>query len=146
MRKVNIEELTTKFNTCRMNNQGKSYTNQEVYDLLFGMGFNKSIISKMISKGYLSFEKLGNTRLYSFQSTPLHKNQIEGLYNIFRNRAKHYHEMAVERNSVIIEESAAIEALQKKGYMIRKPVGFDLEALQREMPHIYKKYIKYEYV
>lgn len=146
MKKVNIEELTAKFNTCRMGNQGKSYTNQEMYGLLSEMGFNKAVISKMISKGYLSFEKLGTTRLYSFQSTPLHKNQIEGLYNIFRNRAKHYNKMMAEKNTEIIEENAAIEALQKRGYVIRKPVGFDLEALKQDLPHIYKKYVKYEYV
>ena len=140
MKKVNIEELTRKLNEFRMSHQNKTFTRDELVEELHALGFNAQISGLLIPK--LPYEVLGKSRLYSMPKDPIHKNLIGSFYTRCNSYGRKSKEKISEQNS----EEAALALLAKKGYQIRKCVGFDLERFQKENPIIYNRYLKYEIV
>lgn len=144
--KVNVVELTAAFNTCRMNNIGKIFSNEEITKLLKDLGFGGNITAMLISKHMYS-QRDGKKKLYSFTHNPLHKSAIEALYEENRRYQREYHQdnkNSVKETATPLEE--AITLLKKQGYELRKPRKFDVTKFAEDHPELYKQYLIYEEV
>ena len=143
-KKVDIHELTRKFNEFRQNNQGRTFSTKELYEAFGKMGFNITIAQQLTK--FLDSEKIGTSKLFTFKSTPLLEIQIENLYqNARKSAAKYKKMMGIGPESM--SEKIAIEVLQKAGcYRVKKAVGFDVERFRQDHPDLYRKYTIYEYM
>lgn len=144
---VNIDELTKSINELRLNSKNKTFTRSEIYDALVNAGFNKAIANYALALLYS--EKLGKAKLYSFNSDPIHKSQIEGLFKRYRLSKNQYNFKARHKSEEIpvsseANEEAMIKYLKARGYQIRKPVGFDEQRFAQMNPELYSRFIKYE--
>ena len=142
MNKLNYMALTEAFNKFRMEHQSKTYTRPEIIKELNSLGFSTPIAATILSKGYVPSERVGKSKLYSFGKEPMHKSQLEALYQIRSN----YNIAQNDKKKQVTNEEEAISSLQAMGYQIRKVIGFDLERFQKENPVLYKRYLKYEIV
>jgi len=151
MKKVNVEELTGKFNEFRMNSLSKTFTRQELVDKLLSLGFNKGIVSEMIPKLF-PFEKMGTSRLYGIPKEPIHKSQIASLYRGVNDRKKKSSKaIAIKKENkpsidVFVdakEVNDAIHLLLSKGYKISRPLGLDVKQLLADHPELAQKYMRY---
>lgn len=143
---VNIEQLTKAINELRLSSKNKTFTRSEIYDTLVSIGFNKAIANYALALLYS--EKLGKAKLYSFNSDPIHKSQVENLFKRYRLSKNQYNFKARHKSedpvSSEVNEEAMIKYLKARGYQIRKPVGFDLQKFSELNPELYRKFIKYE--
>lgn len=144
MKQKNYEALTGALNKFRMEHQSKTYTREELVNVLCELGFNKGTAGMIIAK-FVPSEKMGTSKLYSFGREPIHKSQVEAIYKKFAT----YGNTAPKKKSVptpVSEEESLIEKMKEMGYQVRKIVGFDMERFQKENPVLYKKYLKYEII
>ena len=144
---VNVEGLTKALNELRLDSKNKTFTRSEIYDALVSIGFNKAIANYALALLYS--EKLGKAKLYSFNSDPIHKSQVEGLFKRYRLSKNQYnyksrHKDETPMTSETANEEAMIKYLKARGYQIRKPVGFDIQKFSEMNPELYRKFIKYE--
>lgn len=144
MKKLNYLELTERFNRFRMEHQSRTYTREEILKELDNLGIKSAIANRMLAKAYIPSEKVGKAKLYSFSRDPLHKSQLEALYN--EKNTQTYERYKRSHQKQLTSEEAAIELLQSQGYQVRKVVGFNLEKFKAENPVLYKKYLKYEII
>ena len=143
-KKVDIHELTRKFNEFRQEHQGRTFSTKELYSEFAAMGFNIRIAHQLTK--FLDSEKIGTSKLFTFKDTPLLEIQIENLYqNARKSAAKYKKMMGIGPESM--SEKIAIEVLQKAGcYRVKKAVGFDVERFRQDHPDLYRKYTIYEYM
>lgn len=143
-KKVDVHELTRKFNEFRQENQGRTFSTKELYSEFAAMGFNIRIAHQLTK--FLDSEKFGTSKLFTFKDTPLLEIQIENLYqNARKSAAKYKKMMGIGPESM--SEKIAIEVLQKAGcYRVKKAVGFDVERFRQDHPDLYRKYTIYEYM
>lgn len=143
-KKVDVHELTRKFNEFRQTHQGRTFSTKELYSEFSAMGFNIRIAHQLTK--FLDSEKIGTSKLFTFKDTPLLEIQIENLYqNARKSAAKYKKMMGVGPESM--SEKIAIEVLQKAGcYRVKKAVGFDVERFRQDHPDLYRKYTIYEYM
>ena len=134
--KVNIEEMTKKFNNLRLSSQNKNFSRAEVFKALKNIGINSGIAEKM-SKNTQFFEKRrdGVRVNYYFKKDPVYKGLMESIYKQYNEGHKKYSNM-----KEIGEEEKAIALLKSRGYELKKIVGIDEEALRKDLPNVYKKY------
>lgn len=143
--KVNIHELTKKFNEFRQANQGRTFSTKELYAEFGAMGFNSGIAQQLTR--FLDSEKIGTSKLFTFKDTPLLEVQIENLYRKARKASAKYYKKSMEVGPETMSEKIAIEVLQKAGcYRIKKAIRFDVERFRQEHPDLYRKYTIYEYM
>lgn len=144
-KKVDIHELTKKFNEFRQANQGRTFSTKELYAEFNAMGFNSGIAQQLTK--FLDAEKIGTSKLFTFKDTPLLEVQIENLYRKARKASAKSYRKSIGVGPETISEKIAIEVLQKAGnYRIKKAVGFDVERFRQEHPDLYRKYTIYEYM
>lgn len=144
-KKVNTRELTRKFNEFRQNNQGRTFSTQELYTEFANMGFNKNIAQKMTK--FLDSEKIGTSKLFTFKDTPLLEIQIENLYQKARKASLKSYKKLMGVGPEVMSEKIALQVLQKAGcYRVKKAVGFDVERFREDHPDLYRKYTIYEYM
>ena len=143
-KKVDVHELTRKFNEFRQTHQGRTFSTKELYSEFSAMGFNIRIAHQLTK--FLDSEKIGTSKLFTFKDTPLLEIQIENLYqNARKSAAKYKKMMGIGPESM--SEKIAIEVLQKAGcYRVKKAVGFDVERFRQDHPDLYRKYTIYEYM
>lgn len=143
-KKVDVHELTRKFNEFRQEHQGRTFSTKELYSEFAAMGFNIRIAHQLTK--FLDSEKIGTSKLFTFKDTPLLEIQIENLYqNARKSAAKYKKMMGIGPESM--SEKIAIEVLQKAGcYRVKKAVGFDVERFRQDHPDLYRKYTIYEYM
>lgn len=143
-KKVDVHELTRKFNEFRQTHQGRTFSTKELYSEFASMGFNIRIAHQLTK--FLDSEKIGTSKLFTFKDTPLLEIQIENLYqNARKSAAKYKKMMGIGPESM--SEKIAIEVLQKAGcYRVKKAVGFDVERFRQDHPDLYRKYTIYEYM
>lgn len=143
-KKVDVHELTRKFNEFRQEHQGRTFSTKELYSEFSAMGFNIRIAHQLTK--FLDSEKIGTSKLFTFKDTPLLEIQIENLYqNARKSAAKYKKMMGIGPESM--SEKIAIEVLQKAGcYRVKKAVGFDVERFRQDHPDLYRKYTIYEYM
>lgn len=143
-KKVDVHELTRKFNEFRQEHQGRTFSTKELYSEFTAMGFNIRIAHQLTK--FLDSEKIGTSKLFTFKDTPLLEIQIENLYqNARKSAAKYKKMMGIGPESM--SEKIAIEVLQKAGcYRVKKAVGFDVERFRQDHPDLYRKYTIYEYM
>lgn len=143
-KKVDVHELTRKFNEFRQTHQGRTFSTKELYSEFAAMGFNIRIAHQLTK--FLDSEKIGTSKLFTFKDTPLLEIQIENLYqNARKSAAKYKKMMGIGPESM--SEKIAIEVLQKAGcYRVKKAVGFDVERFRQDHPDLYRKYTIYEYM
>lgn len=143
-KKVDVHELTRKFNEFRQTHQGRTFSTKELYSEFATMGFNIRIAHQLTK--FLDSEKIGTSKLFTFKDTPLLEIQIENLYqNARKSAAKYKKMMGIGPESM--SEKIAIEVLQKAGcYRVKKAVGFDVERFRQDHPDLYRKYTIYEYM
>lgn len=143
-KKVDVHELTRKFNEFRQTHQGRTFSTKELYSEFTAMGFNIRIAHQLTK--FLDSEKIGTSKLFTFKDTPLLEIQIENLYqNARKSAAKYKKMMGIGPESM--SEKIAIEVLQKAGcYRVKKAVGFDVERFRQDHPDLYRKYTIYEYM
>ena len=144
---INVDELTKSINELRLNSKNKTFTRSEIHDELVKAGFNKAIANYALALLYS--EKLGKAKLYSFNSEPIHRSQVEGLFKRYRSSKNQYNYKARHKgetpvSSEAVNEEAMIKYLKARGYQIRKPVGFDLQKFSEMNPDLYKRFLKYE--
>ena len=143
--KVNIHELTKKFNEFRQANQSRTFSTKELYAEFGKMGFNSGIAQQLTK--FLDAEKIGTSKLFTFKDTPLLEVQIENLYRKARKASAKYYKKSMEVGPETMSEKIAIEVLQKAGcYRIKKAIKFDVERFRQEHPDLYRKYTIYEYM
>ena len=144
-KKVNIRELTQKFNEFRQKNQGRTFSTQELYTEFANMGFNKNIAQQLTH--FLDSEKIGTSKLFTFKDTPLLDVQIENLYRKARKSSAKSYKKMMGVGPETMSEKMAIEVLQKAGcYRVKKAIGFDVERFKQDHPDLYRKYTIYEYM
>jgi len=144
-KKVNTHELARKFNEFRQNNQGRTFSTQELYTEFANLGFNKNIAQKMTK--FLDSEKIGTSKLFTFKDTPLLEIQIENLYQKARKASLKSYKKLMGVAPEVMGEKMALQVLQKAGcYRIKKAVGFDVERFREDHPDLYRKYTIYEYM
>lgn len=143
-KKVDVHELTRKFNEFRQTHQGRTFSTKELYSEFAAMGFNIRIAHQLTK--FLDSEKIGTSKLFTFKDTPLLEIQIDNLYqNARKSAAKYKKMMGIGPESM--SEKIAIEVLQKAGcYRVKKAVGFDVERFRQDHPDLYRKYTIYEYM
>lgn len=143
-KKVDVHELTRKFNEFRQEHQGRTFSTKELYSEFAAMGFNIRIAHQLTK--FLDSEKIGTSKLFTFKDTPLLEIQIENLYqNARKSSAKYKKMMGIGPGTM--SEKIAIEVLQKAGcYRVKKAVGFDVERFRQDHPDLYRKYTIYEYM
>lgn len=141
-RKVDVESLTRKLNEFRMSAINRTFTNEELYESLRALGFNKVTCGYIA--GTLPYEKIGQSKLYSMPKDPIHKSVIAGFYSKQAKQRRECYNKAKLVNNESITEKAALDLLNAKGYQIRKVIGFDLNHFQKDNPSLYKKYLIYE--
>lgn len=143
--KIDVEELTKKFNSYRLEHPKDAYTHDQLMLILGDMGFNRNI-SKCLTRFFVS-QKIGKAKLYSFSSTPLHTSQISSLYEKARNYNISYMRKLKKITKEIPDEltdvEKALQLLSSKGYKICKP-RFDIKRFAREQPDMYTKYLVYD--
>lgn len=143
-KKVDVHELTRKFNEFRQEHQGRTFSTKELYSEFTAMGFNIRIAHQLTR--FLDSEKFGTSKLFTFKDTPLLEIQIENLYQNARKSAAKYKKM-MGIGPGTMSEKIAIEVLQKAGcYRVKKAVGFDVERFRQDHPDLYRKYTIYEYM
>ena len=109
-KKVDVHELTRKFNEFRQEHQGRTFSTKELYSEFAAMGFNIRIAHQLTK--FLDSEKIGTSKLFTFKDTPLLEIQIENLYqNARKSAAKYKKMMGIGPESM--SEKIAIEVLQK---------------------------------
>lgn len=143
--KIDVEELTKRFNCYRLEHPKDAYTHEQLMLVLGDMGFNKNI-SKCLTK-FFDSKKIGKAKLYTFSTTPLHTTQISGLYE----KARNYNNSYVKRLKKAIKDipdeltdvEKALQLLSSKGYQIRKP-RFDIKRFAKEQPAMYAKYVVFD--
>lgn len=152
MKKINVEELTGKFNEFRMSSLAKTFTRGELLEKLLSIGFNKGIVAEMIPKLF-PFEKMGTSRLYGIPKEPIHKSQIASLYrNAYDRKKKMSSKTTIKKEnkpSIDAFEDAkkvndAIHLLLSKGYKISRPLGLDTKQLLADHPELIQKYMRYD--
>ena len=150
MRTVNIDELTRKLNTFRMEHLNNTFMSSELKESLYYLGFNRSVVSKLIK--VFPFEDMGGEKLYGVPKDPIPRTYVNSLYEKYRQKAmesyyrrKNTSEEAEKTNEEVNEEKA-LEVLLSKGYQIKKLIGFDTARLQKENPEIYQKYLLYKLI
>ena len=144
-KKVDVHELTRKFNEFRQNHQGRTFSTKELYKEFTAMGFNVNIAQQMTK--FLDAEKIGTSKLFTFKDTPVLEIQIENLYNQHRKQASKSRKKLLGIGPGTMSEKMALEVLQKAGcYRVKKAVGFDVERFKQDHPDLYRKYTIYEYM
>ena len=133
MKKVNINEKAEAINTFRLENLSKTFTGTELQEALLGLGFNKTVASRIMSS-CIPYEKIGLSRLYSFTKEPIHCKQIEAAY-------KHVGDYRRKNKSPKPQEKPTI-AVVEDGLFLCKRI-FDEKRFAKEEPLLYSKYCKY---
>lgn len=143
-KKINTEEVSTKYNSVRENNKGKKFSNEQVIKLLKEAGLSRNIAVKIAANSTLlqQFKREGCGRGkhigYVFPYNPVHKSWFENwIY-------PPHSEKPVEKDKDFESECAAY--LKQQGYKLKKCIGFDEEAFKKDYPQIYQKYLIYENV
>ena len=90
-KKVDVHELTRKFNEFRQEHQGRTFSTKELYSEFASMGFNIRIAHQLTK--FLDSEKIGTSKLFTFKDTPLLEIQIENLHQNARKSAAKYNKM-----------------------------------------------------
>ena len=143
--KVDVHELTRKFNEFRQAHQKQTFSTKELYSEFVAMGFNANI-AKQITR-FLDSEKIGTSKLFTFKDTPLLEVQIESLYRKARKSSYKSRKKMMGVGPDTMSEKIALEVLQKAGcYRVKKAVGFDVERFRQDHPDLYRKYTIYEYM
>lgn len=144
-KRIDVITLTQNFNKFRMEHQSKTYTREEMVKELGKIGMNSAIAAMFMAK-FVPSERVGKGKLYSMPAEPIHKSQIQGVYDAYNNGRRSLNLGKKESIKQLTDEEAAMKLLQEKGYQVRKVVGFNLEKFKAENPVLYKKYLKYEVV
>jgi hypothetical protein len=144
-KRVDIHELTRKFNEFRQNHLGRTFSTKELYTEFTAMGFNVNIAQQMTK--FLDAEKIGTSKLFTFKDTPVLEIQIENIYNQHRKQASKSRRKILGVSESSMTEKVALDILQKTGkYRIKKATGFDVERFRQDHPDLYRKYTIYEYM
>lgn len=142
-KKLNLIDLTQKINQFRMEHQLKTYSRQELIDEMYKLGLNKVMAPTFIAK-FVSSEKVGASKIYMMPKDPIHKSQIEALYNHYNTLNKARAKKGGSNDVHVESEQAMINFLKARGYKIQKPIGFDEQKFAQMNPELYSKFIKYE--
>jgi hypothetical protein len=140
MRKLNTEEISAKYNLVRDKNVGKKFSYEQVIKMLVDNGLSKSIAYKIIKNPTLmqQFKREGQGRGrhigYTLPYTPIYKSWFETWL---------YPPSTTTKLSIEEEYS---EYLKKKGYLLKKCIGFDEDSFKKDYPQLYEKYLIYESV
>lgn len=144
-KRIDIIDLTQRFNKFRMEHQSKTYTREELLKEFNKLGMNSAIATMFMAK-FIPSERVGKGKLYSMSAEPIHKSQIQGVYDLYNSGRRSLNLEKSNKTAQLSEEEAAMKLLQEKGYQVRRVVGFNLEKFKAENPVLYKKYLKYEVV
>lgn len=146
-KKINTEDVSTKYNLVRDKNKGKKFSNEEVIKLLKEAGLSGSIAAKIVGNTTLlqQFKREGCGRGkhigYIFPYNPVHKSWFENwIYPPHSEKPK----ISIERDENFESECAAY--LKQQGYKLKKCIGFDEDAFKKDYPQIWSKYLIYETV
>lgn len=145
MKNKDYQTLTEGLNKFRMEHQSKTYTREELLEVLCGLGFNRAVASMIIAK-FIPSEKMGTSKLYSFGREPISYNSVVSIYKKFSSYGSKSRAAVKEKEISLSEDSELITKVQQLGYQVRKCVGFDMERFKAENPVLYKKYLKYEII
>ena len=146
-KKINTEEVSTKYNLVRDKNKGKKLSNEQVVKLLKEAGLSGNIAVKIVANNTLlqQFKREGMGRGkhigYIFPYNPVHKAWFE---NWIYPKHSETPKIPIDKDKDFESECAAY--LKQQGYQLKKCVGFDEEAFKRDYPQLYEKYLIYENV
>ena len=152
-RRLNYKILCERFNKMKSEHKDDLLTREQAVELIHSTGINAGIAKALIRNGILESEKVENKIFYSFRTGPLYKDQLESYYrkqnaySVKYNAKKRMEKQSVEDKPLVgaTEQNItdALQILKSSGYRIQK-ARFDLEALKKEEPFIYQKYLVYE--
>ena len=143
--KIDVEKACAGYNSARTANAGKKMPREQVIKILREYGISETLAIKMTRSETLftrfKRENCGKGLHLGFiwPSTPIH-------ISIFRNWLYPVKENAPEEKKKLSFEEECAEYLRKKGYQLKKCVGFDEDAFKKDYPQLYAKYLIYESV
>lgn len=151
MKRVDLDELTLKLNQFRDQNKKKTYTSEELIDILHGIGFQRTAASAIAQKAF-NYELMdGRKRLYEVPEEPIHKNIVIGVYNKISSynntRKKNKPTITVVNDSKEMtpmkKQQEAWDVLVAAGVIKTK---FNLNTLKTKYPKVYLDCLEYEIV
>lgn len=142
MRKVDITQKTANFNKVRMENQKRTFFWNELEEVLTKGGISKDIT--MYANRYNHFDKsmIDGKTVYAFKAIPMHKHEMEQLYNVKRQTKQKWLESKKEVGTTpTITTNQAWDTLVQAGVIKTK---FNINTLKAKYPKIYLECLEYE--
>lgn len=150
MKRVNLDELTLKLNQFRDKNKKKTYTSEELINILHEIGFQKTAASAIAQKAF-NYELMdGRKRLYEVPEEPIHKNIVIGVYN----KINSYNTTRNKKPTItVVNDSKEMTPMKKQqeAWNILVDAGviktkFNLNTLKTKYPKVYLDCLEYEIV
>lgn len=131
--KVDYVSVTEAFNKLIQSDK-KIHTPSEMRNICKGIGIRADVFQLMMKKGtFFRTRKIGTKKEVVFSSTPIYKNIFKELFeeaaNVKKNKPK------------VFKEEEVIEFLKSKGYRIYREDGINENALKKEHPELYRRYL-----
>jgi hypothetical protein len=133
---------TAAFNKVRMENQKKTFFWNELEEVLTKGGISKDIT--MYANRYSHFDKsvIDGKTVYAFKTAPMHKNEMEQLYNAKRQTKQKWLDSKKEVGTTpTISTDQAWDTLVNAGVIKTK---FNINTLKAKYPKIYLECLEYE--
>lgn len=122
----NKNELISALNKFRAENNKKEFEREEILSELNKMGFNKVESQKILTSNIFEVRKNKTKKYWRFKESPIHISMLE----------------SIKTKRTVVNEDFCIKVLQEKGYIIKKPIGLDIERLKKD--GLYSKYMLYK--
>lgn len=143
--KKTTKELVEAFNKLRLQHADDQIVGTQLTKELSAAGFKGDVIALLKKNPELFSTKraFSGPKLFSFKENPLYIGQLTA---IMQSTKKPKGSFVKEEKQPLFTEKEAIIFLKHKGYRIQKEVGFDIEAIRKDNPSLYEKYLILEEV
>ena len=141
--KKTSKELIEAFNSLRLQYFGERISGEELSHQLKTAGFNAETIGllKKNKEIFNSERKFGKPKMFVFIQKPLYIGQLTAILKQAKELKTSYNRNWKKSEKYSFTEEEAVEFLKSQGYRLQKEVGLDTEALRKENPKMFEKYL-----
>lgn len=138
------KELVEAFNKLRLQHADDLILGTQLTKELSEAGFKGDVIALLKKNPELFSTKraFSGPKLFSFKENPLYIGQLTAIMQSTKKPKGSF----VKEEKPLFTEREAIIFLKSKGFRIQKEVGFDIEAIRKDNPSLYEKYLILEEV
>jgi hypothetical protein len=142
--KKTAKELVEAFNKLRLQHANEQIVGTQLTKELSAVGFNGDIIALLKKNPELFSTKraFSGPKMFSFKENPLYIGQLTAIMQSTKKPKGSF----VKEKQPLFTEKEAIEFLKNRGFRIQKEVGLNIEAIRKDNPSIYEKYLILEEV